>query len=118
MLHQTDLHERLTAALDGPQAWIRWDLARAIARNVKFKLEEPPQRTIATQFWARLQEEAASFVRHFPSLPPDWLTGERIDDPTVRYYRGFLAAPNSRWRDGVYIVSCLHSTPVLYTCFS
>ena len=94
ILHQTDLHERLAAALDGPEAWMRWDLARAIARNIKFKLEEPPQRAIATKFWDRLQEQMGLFVRHFPSLPPEWLTGERIDDPTVR----FQWAPSCTYR--------------------
>lgn len=83
MLHRTDLHERLAAALDGPDAWIRWDLARAMARNIKLKLEEPPQREIATQFWERSQAEANAFMRHFPNIPPEWLSGDRIDDPTV-----------------------------------
>lgn len=83
ILHETDLYGRLAAALDGPEAWIKWDLARAIARNIKFKLEEPPQRPIATQFWDRLQAEVSAFVRHFPNLPPEWFSGDRIDDPTV-----------------------------------
>jgi hypothetical protein len=83
ILHKTDLHDRLTEALDSPNAWIRWDLARAMARNIKFKLEEPPQRAIPAEFWDRVRAELAAFMHHFPSLPPEWLSGDRIDDPTV-----------------------------------
>lgn len=86
VLHITDLHERLTAALEGPSPWIRWDLARAMARNIKLKLEDPPQRIAPMKFWDRLQAEARAFVHHFPRLPPEWLSGDRIDDPTVRVH--------------------------------
>jgi hypothetical protein len=102
ILHSTDLHERLEAALDGPDAWMRWDLARSMARNIKFKLEEPPQRAIATRFWDRVQYEFNSFVQHFPKVPPEWLEGDRIDDPTVT-----LPARPTR-----YVICDAHEQPI------
>lgn len=83
LLRSTDLLERLREGLDGPDAWIKWDLARAIARNIVFKLEDPPRRAIATKFWDRFHAGLRSFARHFPNLPPEWVAGDRIDDPTV-----------------------------------
>jgi hypothetical protein len=84
ILRQTDLLERLHEALDGPHAWIKWDLARAVARNLVFKLEDPPQKPIATTFWHRWRAGLHSFAHHFPNPPTEWGTGDRLDDPTVR----------------------------------
>lgn len=84
ILHQTDLHARLAAALDGPEAWIHWDLARAIARNIKFKLEDPPKRPIVTKMHDRAIFEMTQLIHAFPSIPTHWMHGDRIDDPSVR----------------------------------
>lgn len=85
LLHSTDLHDRLSTALDGPNSWIEWDLARAIARNIKFKLEDPPQRPVVSGFGRRISLEVAYLRQSFPHLPSHWMHGNRIDDPSVRY---------------------------------
>lgn len=86
VLHETDLHARLAAALDGPAAWITWDLARAIARNIKFKLEDPPKRPIVTGMYHRAVLELTQLFHAFPRLPEHWMHGGRIDDPSVRCF--------------------------------
>lgn len=84
VLHETDLHARLATALDGPAAWIKWDLARAIARNIKFKLEDPPKRPLVTGMYDRAVLELAQLFHTFPRLPEHWMHGARVDDPSVR----------------------------------
>lgn len=84
MLHQTDIHARLAAALDGHDAWIQWDLARAIARNIKFKLEDPPKRPVVTRMYDRALSELKLLFNTFPHFPEHWMVGDRIDDPSVR----------------------------------
>eukprot|EP00892_Ulva_mutabilis_P008690 jgi/Ulvmu1/6193/UM028_0049.1 len=83
ILHQTGLHARLTEALDGPDAWIHWDLARAIARNIKFKLEDPPKRPVITKMFDRALPELHSLANEFPNLPSHWMHGDRVDDPSL-----------------------------------
>lgn len=90
-LHNTDLAARLSAALDGPAAWMAAEVPRAVARNLLAKLGNPPLRPPLGHGLQRLRNEAALYWRAFPSLPEHarsqrstvW-DGNRLDDPMVR----------------------------------
>ena len=68
LLRETDLLQRLYAALDGPNAWLNWSVARALARNLVVKLEDPPQRQQRVLGWRRAWQDVDVVLR--------WMRGE------------------------------------------
>lgn len=86
VLRTTDLDERLSAALDGPQAWLNWDIARAIARNLLYKLHTPPQKPQRVLGYQRLVQDLRNAYDAWPDLTRmlhATQDGMRMDDPEV-----------------------------------
>jgi hypothetical protein len=108
ILHSTDLLPRLTAALDGPNAWIGWDIPRSIARNIIHKLKNPPQQTpLVYGKWRilrDLQNDLQAYSRPRADLPErrarsQYQDGTRLEDPTVLFtsYRPLLLRAARVW---------------------
>ena len=87
ILQSSDLMPRLEAALDGPEAWIYWDIARALARNLIVKLQDPPQKTQRIFGFSRAAQDARAAWDAFPSMPQSrgegYMDGNRLEDPAV-----------------------------------
>ena len=89
-LRRTDLAERLNAAIDGPDRWIRLSLPRAVARNIVYKLERPALRPYLGTGTEGLRNTLREFYVSFPALPERYSSvarqrGLRGDDPMVRF---------------------------------
>jgi hypothetical protein len=87
-LHHTDLRARLHHALDGPHAWMTWPVPRAVARNMIYKLQNPPRKHHLGGGLRRVRAELELYWRSFPNLPEHakargYQDGNRIDDPEV-----------------------------------
>jgi hypothetical protein len=97
-LHHTDLRARLESALDGPNAWMAWGVPRAVARNLMYKLDHPPQKPHMGGGLRRLFAEVELYWQSFPNLPEHataqrYQDGNRIDDPEVSRHTA-LCHPN------------------------